>query len=151
MVSLSHQPLARAPAVLDPLRNPEQVFASPALRVLVANNNMEAADDLARLLRAEGYRVSVCYDSHAALQMVPACRPDAALLGLGLAGSEVVRRLREVPSRRPLLVALTTPAGEGRCRAFAAGFDACVATPAGLTELRALLAARAVPAPVRAA
>ena len=106
-------------------------------------------DQLTLLLRAEGCRVSVCYDGPAALPMARACRPDVALLGPelpGLSADEVARQLRQDACGRPLLVALAGHAGEGR-----PGFDALLVKPVGLAELRPLLAVGPESAPADAA
>ena len=66
-------PRAGAPAVFAlPRQPPQELFATPARRVLVADGDVDAADRLTLLLRAEGCRVSVCYDGPAATKNVGA-------------------------------------------------------------------------------
>lgn len=101
---------------------------SLTLRVLVVDDNRDAADTLADLLRLYGADVRVCYDAGSALETVREFPYDAAVLDVhmpGIDGCELARRLHASPgARRVLLVALTgvsDPAA--RKRTAEAGFD----------------------------
>ena len=82
----------------------------PGLRVLIVDDNVDAADALAELLNDLGYHCHVCYDGAAAIELASEHRPHVVLLDIGLPeidGYEVARRLRAVPSGSTVLVALT--------------------------------------------
>jgi CheY-like chemotaxis protein len=98
------------------------------LRVLVVDDNRDAADTLADLLQLYGADVRVCYEGSAALELAPEFPFDAAVLDVhmpGIDGCELARKLTAlVGGRRVLFVALTgvsDPAA--RKRTAAAGFD----------------------------
>ncbi|MCG2592739.1 ATP-binding protein [Ramlibacter sp. XY19] len=80
-------------------------------RVLVVDDNQDAADTAATLLRLTGYEVQVAYDPQAALRVLAAFEPQVALLDIGLPGMngyELAQHLREHPNGRgAVLVALT--------------------------------------------
>src|SRR5262249_38150069 len=83
----------------------------PRHRVLVVDDNVDAAESLAVLLRLEGQDVQVAHDGVSALELARAFRPALVFLDIGMPGMdgyEVCRRLRQQFSRdRPLVVALT--------------------------------------------
>jgi PAS domain S-box-containing protein len=97
-------------------------------RVLIADDNQDAAETLAMLLQIEGHRVHVVHDGRAAVSAFADFNPDVALLDIGmpeLSGYEVARRVREdLQGQRVTLIALT---GWGQDRdkeqALAAGFN----------------------------
>jgi PAS domain S-box-containing protein len=97
-------------------------------RILVADDNRDAAESLAVLLRLEGHEVMVADDGPSALRVFDEQRPDVALLDIGMPqmdGYEVARRIRSrVGGKRVLLIALTGW-GQERDRAASreAGFD----------------------------
>lgn len=114
-----------------------------ALRVLVVDDNEDAAFLLQRALRRRGHEATVAYDGPSALELARRESPDVALLDLGLPvmdGLELATRIRE---RHPaaLLVAVT---GYGqqqdRERSAAAGFDHHLVKPVDLDALLQLLA-----------
>jgi len=135
-------PLAAAslPAVPEP--QPAGPPAPPRRprRVLVVDDNVDAAVSLAALLRREGHEVAIGHDGWQALEEVPRFRPDVVILDLGmpgLDGIEAARRLRDMPQGRALrLVALT---GWGQAtdqqRTREAGFDRHLVKPAEREEL----------------
>ncbi|MFM0732735.1 ATP-binding protein [Paraburkholderia sediminicola] len=97
-------------------------------RILLVDDNVDAADALAELLRTYGHLVRTAYDPVAALTEAHVFRPDVAVLDIGLPlmdGYELARQLRADPGSSPcVLVALT---GYGQKtdheRSHAAGFD----------------------------
>jgi len=118
---------------------------SSARRILVVDDNGDAADSLAMLLRLMGNDVRTAPDGPAALEAARAYRPDVVLLDLGLpgmSGYEVCRRLREGHfANGPLVVALTGYGqDEDRRRTREAGFDRHLVKPVNPDELRGVLA-----------
>jgi PAS domain S-box-containing protein len=96
--------------------------------ILIADDNVDAADSLAELLRLEGYEVHVAYDGAEALATFARVDPDAALLDVGMphvSGLEVVRTIRQQPrGQRATLIAVTGWGQEqDRRLALEAGFD----------------------------
>jgi signal transduction histidine kinase/DNA-binding response OmpR family regulator len=114
-------------------------------KVLVVDDNRDAADSLAFLLRAAGHDVQVCHDGHEALATYTTFKPEIILLDIGLPGMdgyEVARRLRSQSANgKPLLVALTGYGQEEDVRrSLEAGFDHHFVKPADLMALSALFA-----------
>jgi signal transduction histidine kinase len=104
------------------------------MRILVVDDNEDAAVGVAELLRVMGHEVAVAYDGPRALRAVEGFRPDVAILDIGLPvmdGYELARRLREVlGSEAPHLIALTGYGQEhDRLRSFEAGFEAHLVKP----------------------
>jgi signal transduction histidine kinase/CheY-like chemotaxis protein len=103
------------------------------LRVLVVDDNHDAADAMAAMLELMGHHAEVAYDGIKALQLAYDLEPDLVLLDLGLPdmdGFEVARRLKRLPNRIPRLVALTGyGADEDKRRTSEAGFDEHVIKP----------------------
>ena len=97
------------------------------LRVLVVDDNRDAADSLADLLGLCGAEVRVCYTAEAALALVDEFDFEAGVFDIhmpGIDGCELARRLRAVATRRVLLVALTGVSDDAaRRRTADAGFD----------------------------
>jgi CheY-like chemotaxis protein len=113
-----------------------------ALRVLVVDDNVDAAESLAELLRDLGHSVRVAHDGPSAIDLALRLRPQLVLLDIGLPemdGYEVARRLRS-QGVQSTLVALTGY-GEARHRRLAldAGFDDHVTKPVDLHRLESLL------------
>jgi PAS domain S-box-containing protein len=115
-------------------------------RIVIIEDNVDAAETLAELLVLEGHEVSTARDARSGVALVRAQVPDVVLCDLGLPdadGYEVARALRRDDAlRRVRLIALSGYAQpEDRDRARAAGFDDHVAKPPNLDELERLLAA----------
>ncbi len=113
-------------------------------RVLVVDDNEDAAIMLAEALRTLGFEVRTAHDGPGAVALAGEFRPDVALLDIGLPmmdGYEVARRLREADSTAGVtLVALTGYGQESdRQRSEAAGFSAHLVKPVDLDELAKLL------------
>jgi CheY-like chemotaxis protein len=102
--------------------------AESGLSILVVEDNADAAESCAVLLRVWGHRVTTARDGPTALLHAAASVPDVALIDIGLPrmdGYEVARRLREQSSdRRPFMVAITGHGmADDRVRAARAGID----------------------------
>ncbi|MGJ9417976.1 ATP-binding protein [Massilia sp. CMS3.1] len=133
-----------APGLLE-----EPGIAAPAdrskLSVLVADDNVDAADTLSFLLREKGHEVRVAYDGQEAMRIAASFAPDLAFLDLGMPrmdGYQVARGLRALPGLANVrLVALTGwGAQEDRARTHAAGFNDHLLKPASLERLNEVLA-----------
>jgi CheY-like chemotaxis protein/two-component sensor histidine kinase len=116
-------------------------------RVLVVDDNRDAADSLTMLLRSKGHDVRVAYDGPAALAAAGAFGPDLVLLDLGMPGMdgyEVARRLRGMPAFAGRVIAALTGWGQeaDRRRTREAGFDHHLVKPVDPAELETLLARR---------
>jgi CheY-like chemotaxis protein len=101
--------------------------ASPR-HILVADDNVDAADSLAMLLRAEGHQVSIAYDAATALEIARRTLPGFLLLDIGLPGTDgyaLAGSLRELTELRNATLIAVTGYGqaEDRERSQAAGFD----------------------------
>lgn len=109
-------------------------------RLLIVDDNRDAAVALALLLKAEGHEIHVAYDGERALEMARQVRPEAVLLDLGLPGIdgfEVGRRLRSEFGNELLLVAVTGYGQEQhRIGVRDAGFDRHLIKPVTLECLR---------------
>jgi PAS domain S-box-containing protein len=113
-------------------------------RVLVADDNKDAADALAMLLELGGHEVRVAHGGRDALSLAQTFRPDVALLDIGmpeLNGYEVAKELRREPwGSRMCLIALTGwGQDEDRQRAKDAGFDRHLTKPVDTDALEILL------------
>jgi CheY-like chemotaxis protein len=114
-------------------------------RVLVVDDNHDAAMTLATLLELSGYCTRSAHDGLQALEMAQVFAPDVALLDIGLpllGGHELAQRLRRAPGgARLVLVALTGwGCAPDREASKAAGFDAHVVKPVEPDALLHLLA-----------
>jgi two-component system CheB/CheR fusion protein len=113
-------------------------------RVLVIEDNLDAAETLRGVLEMNDQEVAVAHDGQEGLAKARALNPDVILcdIGLpGLSGYEVARQIRADPSLSPTLIALTGYAlADDQRRAFEAGFDHHLAKPFALTELERVLA-----------
>ena len=121
--------------------------AGPNKRILLADDNRDAAESLAIILRLEGHDVELAYDGHAALQAYTKLRPDVALLDIGMPnanGYEVARQIRATPDGRDvLLIAITGWAQDSdKAQSRAAGFDHHLTKPIEPETLIGLLALR---------
>ena len=118
---------------------------SPQKRILLVDDNRDAAESLGMLLRFLGAEVELAYDGPGALAAFERRRPAAVLLDIGLPGMdgyEVARRMRESANGRALALIALTGWGqeEHKRRVREAGFDQHLIKPADLGALRALLA-----------
>jgi signal transduction histidine kinase/ActR/RegA family two-component response regulator len=123
-----------------------RVDASTARKILVADDNQDAADSLALLLEALGHTVRTAHGGHGAVALARDFQPDIALLDIGMpdmSGYEVAQQLRETQwGKNMRLIALTGwGQDEDKRRALAAGFDHHLTKPVELQELEKLLLA----------
>jgi len=136
--------------------------AAPAhqLRVLVVDDNIDAAQMLALYVGAAGHEVAVEHDPFDALSRAMQFVPDACLLDIGLPGMdghELARRLRAAPATSQALLVAVTGYGQAQDRdaSSQAGFDHHLVKPVDMAALDRILTAaatagterRAVPAP----
>jgi protein-histidine pros-kinase len=113
-------------------------------RVLVVDDNVDAADSIAMLLQASGFSVRCVYDGVSALSVASAYQPDVFVLDIGLpdiTGYEVARRLRAIPAfARTPIVAVTGYGQESdRTRSREAGIDHHMTKPVDPDSLKAVL------------
>ena len=116
-----------------------------SLRLMVVDDNRDAAHAMAMLLELEGHIVAVEHEPQRALEKAAEFCPDACLLDIGLPGMdgyELARRLRESErTAAATLIALTGYGNKyGRETSVSAGFDFYFVKPAKTTELIAVLA-----------
>ncbi|OWK41578.1 response regulator [Fimbriiglobus ruber] len=111
-------------------------------RILVVDDNEDAATTLSFLLQAAGYDVRTCFDGKAALDVASGFSPDACVLDIsmpGMDGYELARRLREQATERPQSLVLATVTAYGDHahleRATDAGFDLHFTKPADPSEV----------------
>jgi PAS domain S-box-containing protein len=114
------------------------------LRVLVVEDNRDAADSLRVLLELFGYTVEVAYTGKAGVEAATTWHPDVILCDIGLPGLDgykLAAELRQNPATaQARLIALTGyGTDEDRRRSREAGFDAHLTKPADPAALRALL------------
>ena len=113
-------------------------------RILLADDNRDAAESLAIILRLEGHEVELAHDGAAALRAFEQHRPDVALLDIGMPGAngyEVARRIRATPQGEAvLLIAITGWAQDSdRAQSRDAGFDHHLTKPVEPEALIGLL------------
>ena len=118
---------------------------SDKLRVMVVDDNVDAAEMLATLLEMNGHHVSVEYDGKCALARAAREHPQVILLDIGLPdidGHELARQLRATPGTADTVLIALTGYGqpEDQRRAQEAGFDYHMVKPADLARLLELLA-----------
>jgi PAS domain S-box-containing protein len=129
---------AREPAPPAPAKRPPQ-------RVLVVDDNPDAADAVGLVLQYLGVESKVVNDGSAALAVFDTFRPDLVLLDLGmpgLDGYDVARWMRERPGHGPVRIVALTGWGDAseRARTLKAGFDGHLVKPVDIDALQALLA-----------
>lgn len=139
----SAEPTERAPAV----PTVPTAVAPEALRILVIEDNVDAAQSLADLLTLLGHQVHVAFDGERGVQTAQCERPDVVISDIGLPGAldgyGVAARLRALPECEGVrLIALSGYVdAQARERTRQAGFDAHIAKPADLQALEAALRA----------
>ncbi|MDB5890047.1 MAG: chemotaxis protein CheY [Polaromonas sp.] len=112
--------------------------------VLVVDDNRDAANSLAEILRLMDYQVKVAYDGLSALELARGHMPQVAVLDIGMPtmnGYEVLDALRAMPGGPSIMAAALTGFGtdEDKSRAIAAGFDVHLTKPLDFAELQEFL------------
>jgi signal transduction histidine kinase/CheY-like chemotaxis protein len=135
--AVAAEPEAPATAAAAPV-------AGRGTRVLVVDDNQDAADSLGDLLGALGYSAEVAYDPAQAIALASAAMPQVAILDIGLPGMdgfELAGHLRGLPGGAVLkLVALSGYGQENdKTRSREAGFAAHLVKPINITELQVSL------------
>jgi PAS domain S-box-containing protein len=118
--------------------------ATSGYRLLIVDDNKDAAMSLALLLQMQGHEVRVAHDGPSALAIAPAYLPNLILLDIGMPGMdgyEVARRLRREPGLESVVLAALTGWGqqEDRRRTAQAGFDHHLVKPVDGKTLEELL------------
>jgi PAS domain S-box-containing protein len=138
--------LETAPAARD-RRRIVGTSDSPQRRILIVDDNADAAEGLMLALSVSGHEVRAAADGPAALQAVEQFQPDVVLLDIGLPGMdgyEVARRIRAATGQRGVVLVALTGYGqpEDIKRAFAAGFDHHLVKPVDPDAILAMLSSR---------
>jgi CheY-like chemotaxis protein len=144
--------LPRAAASIASTARTDQSNGTPSprlesrLRILVVDDNQDAAQLLAESLRHQGHETQVALDAFSALRVAGEFKPDLALLDIGLPGMdgyELGSRLRQIPGLSRLRLMAVTGYGQesDRQRSAAAGFENHLVKPVEPAQLDQLVAA----------
>src|SRR5258705_2030834 len=118
-------------------------------RILVVDDNADAADSLGMLLQVRGDEVRVAYDGLEALELAGEFNPEVVLLDIGMpkiSGYDVARRLREARGDSVFIIAISGWGHEGdRKRARETGFDHHFTKPVDFEALVALIDSESPP------
>lgn len=133
-------------------RRPDESEESGPRRVLVIDDDRDAAESMTVLLELWGHEVRIAYSGQEAVDMASAQAPDAVLLDIGLPGMngyEVARRLRALPGCAKVMLVAVTGYGqeEDRRRSRESGFDHHLTKPVEPAALQGLLASAPRPDP----
>ncbi len=139
---------------LPVLESAESAAAPPAIaspppasgqrRILIADDNVDAADSLAMVLELMGHEVRTAHDGRAAVEVAASFRPDLILLDIGMPtmnGYDACRRIRDQPGGRDTIVVALTGWGhdDDKRRSHEAGFDHHVVKPIDLATVKRLV------------
>jgi signal transduction histidine kinase/ActR/RegA family two-component response regulator len=147
---------AEAPAVPPPAPEPAEPTESAgrSCRILIVDDNKDAADSMALSVQLAGHTVCTAYDGQEGLELASAFAPDVLLLDLGMPGMngfEIARRIRQKAWGRNMTLIAVTGWGQeqDRRRTKEAGFNAHLTKPVSPAELLGALGAaiQAVPPP----
>ena len=139
-------PMAAAPAGESPRLEEKSPPVTPR-RVLVVDDNRDAAAALQLLLETDGHEVKVATDGVSGLALAREYKPDYVLLDIGLPrlnGYEIAASLRSDPQLKDAVIVAITGYGQvhDRARAAAAGFDHHLVKPVEFTALQEIFRAR---------
>lgn len=118
--------------------------AGKRLRILVTDDNVDAAQTLASLLELYGHEIRIAHEGVQALRIAAQFRPDVAFLDIGMpgmSGFELARSLRQIDGLAPLRIAAISGWGaqEDLVRATEAGFDRHFTKPVAPSRLKEFL------------
>src|SRR5512138_877083 len=119
-------------------------FSSDTQRVLIVDDNRDAADSLAMFFELEGCETRATYSAEDALEQIGAFGPDTVLLDIGLPGMdgyEAAERIKAMNLATRLIALTGYGQDEDKQRSERAGFDAHVLKPVDLDDLKALILA----------
>ena len=139
-------PMAGPGAVRAPVAEPEAACGHDRpLRVLVVDDNEDAASLLADLLRAQRHSVLVAYDALHAIEIAAANDIEVFILDIGLPdmdGNALARRLRADPRNKEAVLLALTGYGQAndRVQSQQAGFDHHFVKPIDIAQLSTILA-----------
>ncbi|WP_141837867.1 ATP-binding protein [Herbaspirillum sp. SJZ107] len=134
------------PASVNSVVVASETPATARLRILVVDDNVDAAEMLKLVLEASGHDVMVEHGAHLALETSKREQPDVCLLDIGLPdidGNELARQLRAQPETREAVLVAVTGYGQDRDRndALAAGFNHHLVKPVDIAKLASILSA----------
>jgi signal transduction histidine kinase/CheY-like chemotaxis protein len=137
-------PLSRAGSLAPETPKAARTGAAASVRILLVDDNQDAAEMLADLLESFGFATRVAHDGPAALLLAGEVQPHVALLDLGLPGMdgyELGRRLRQLPGLERLPLVAITGYGQDsdKQRSRDAGFDVHLVKPIDLRRVRAVV------------
>jgi CheY-like chemotaxis protein/anti-sigma regulatory factor (Ser/Thr protein kinase) len=143
-------PRGEAPERVAPAGDGVEPRAASARRILVADDNRDAAESLAALLELEGHEVTLAYDGADALAAYERVHPQICLLDIGMplrTGNEVAAEIRARHNGNgPTLVAITGWGQDAdRSQALAAGFDHHLTKPVDPAQLLRLIGEARIP------
>ncbi|MVM36189.1 PAS domain S-box protein [Spirosoma sp. HMF4905] len=127
-----------------PLTPEQSLLSTPGRRILVVDDNPDAADTFALLLEMSGYQVDVRYNGQQALEAAEHLQPEVILLDIGMSGLdgyETARLIRQQPWGRDLILIALTGYGQAddKRRSREAGFTGHLVKPVGLEAVTELL------------
>lgn len=125
-------------------RTAKSIATDGALKVMVVDDNVDAAELLALLVETLGHKVIVEHDSRRAIECARTERPDVYLLDIGLPdmdGNELARRLRAQPETAGAMLIAVTGYGQeqDRLSALSAGFDHHFVKPVSASKIASVL------------
>jgi PAS domain S-box-containing protein len=134
---------SRAPLLSEPA-HVQKAPLGPGRRILVVDDNRDAAESLVMMLRMGGHETATAYDGLEAIQAAAAFRPHIVLLDIGLPkmnGYEAARHIRKQPWGNGMVLIALTGWGqeEDKRRALEAGFDQHLTKPVAAVALEELL------------
>ena len=128
-----------------PLRIADVTKDHVRLRVLIVDDNLDAAESLATILRLQGYDVMSASNGHEALRIAESARPEVVILDIGLPGLdgyEVARQIRRQPWGAAMLLVAVSGWGqpEDKRRSAEAGLSHHLVKPVNPVDIEQLLA-----------
>jgi CheY-like chemotaxis protein len=133
--------LPRISAGAEAAREVERIESSPR-RILVVDDNVDAATSIAELLRLDGHQVCVVHTANAALDSFHTFHPEVVLLDIGLPdmnGYQVAQRFRNAAAAARIVALTGYGQAEDPQRAWDSGFDAHLVKPVDFDVLRKII------------